>query len=225
MEKLIEIKDITVTYSGKKVLTNVHLDVWKNDVLGIIGPNGGGKTTLLKTILGLIIPQSGTVKYFKNAQQVSSLKMGYLPQINPIDRHFPISVYEVVASGLAGEKPRFRDYNKTQKEQIDKYLNNMGLEQLSKCAIGELSGGQLQRALLARAMVSQPEVLVLDEPNTFIDKAFEKQLYDFLKEISQNTSIILVSHNTPTLLPLVHHLVYVNETLRDCESNDISELQ
>jgi zinc transport system ATP-binding protein len=218
MEKLIEIKNVTVTYSGKQVLKNVHLDIWKNDVLGIAGPNGGGKTTLLKTILGLIMPQSGTVKYFENGRQVSSLKMGYLPQINPIDRRFPISVYEVIASGFASEKPRFRDYNKIQKEQIDKYLNKMGLEQLRKCAIGELSGGQLQRALLARAMVSNPEILVLDEPNTFIDKAFEKQLYDFLKEISKNTSIILVSHNTPTLLPLACHVAYVNETLKYYES-------
>ncbi|MDR3267210.1 MAG: ABC transporter ATP-binding protein [Tannerella sp.] len=225
MEKLIEIKDVTVSYSGKQVLKNIHLDIWENDVLGIIGPNGGGKTTLLKTALGLITPQSGTVKYYKNGQQVSSLKTGYLPQINPIDRHFPISVYEVVASGFAREKPRFRDYNKTQKEQIDKYLNKMGLEQLSKCAIGELSGGQLQRVLLARAMVSNPEILVLDEPNTFIDKLFEKQLYDFLRDISESASIILVSHNTPTLLPLAYHIAYVDETLKYYEKNNLPELQ
>jgi zinc transport system ATP-binding protein len=225
MEKLIEIKDVTVSYSGKQVLKNIHLDIWENDVLGIIGPNGGGKTTLLKTALGLITPQSGTVKYYKNGQQVSSLKTGYLPQINPIDRQFPISVYEVVASGFAGEKPRFRDYNKTQKEQIDKYLSKMGVEHLSKCAIGELSGGQLQRVLLARAMVSNPEILLLDEPNTFIDKLFEKQLYDFLKEISENTSIILVSHNTSTLLPLVCHIACVDETLKYYEKNNLPELQ
>jgi zinc transport system ATP-binding protein len=223
MEKLIELRDITVAYSGKQVLKNVHLDIWMNDVLGITGPNGGGKTTLLKTILGLIRPQSGTVKYFENGRQVSSLKMGYLPQINPIDRRFPISVYEVVASGFAGEKPRFRDYNKTQKEQIDKYLDKMGLEQLSKCAIGELSGGQLQRALLARAMVSNPEILVLDEPNTFIDNEFEKQLYDFLEEISKNTSIVLVSHNTPTLLLLAYRLAYVDQRLKYYEKNDHPE--
>jgi zinc transport system ATP-binding protein len=225
MEKLIEIKDVTVSYSGKQVLKNIHLDILKNDILGVTGPNGGGKTTLLNTILGLITPQSGTVKYYENGQQVSSLKMGYLPQINPIDRRFPISVYEVVASGLANEKFRFHNYNKTQKEQIDKYLNKMGVEHLSKCAIGELSGGQLQRALLARAMVSNPEILVLDEPNTFVDKSFEKHLYDFIEEISINTSIILVSHNIPALLPLACHLVYVDETLKYYENNESIELQ
>jgi zinc transport system ATP-binding protein len=225
MDKLIEIKDVTVVYSQNQALKNICLDIWKNDVLGITGPNGGGKTTLLKAILGLITPQSGKVKYYKNGQEVSLLKMGYLPQINPIDRRFPISVYEVVASGLAGEKNCFRNYNKAQKEQINRYLHQMGIEQLHKCAIGELSGGQLQRVLLARAMVSNPELLVLDEPDTFIDKLFEKQLYDFLEEISKNTSIILVSHNTPALFPLARHWAYVDKTLKYSENYDSFKLQ
>ena len=214
MEKLIEIKDITVFYDHKQVLQNISFDLWKDDVLGIVGPNGGGKTTLLKVILGLLKPATGSVRYFKNGSPVLSLKMGYLPQINPIDKRFPISVYEVIASGLAGEKPRFRNYTKLQKEEIDKYLIKMGLEDLKKRAIGELSGGQLQRTLLARAMVSRPEILILDEPDTFIDRNFEKQLYDVLREISVDTAIIIVSHNSATLLSFVKHLAYVDQTLQ-----------
>ncbi|MDR2146874.1 MAG: metal ABC transporter ATP-binding protein [Tannerella sp.] len=223
MEKLIEIQNITACYDRREVLQDVSLDLWKNDILGVTGPNGGGKTTLLKVMLGLLKPASGSVQYFEAGIPVSSLKMGYLPQVNPIDKRFPISVYEVVASGLAGEKPRFRDYTKIQKEKIDNYLIKMGLEPLKKRAIGELSGGQLQRTLLARAMVSVPEILILDEPDTFIDRDFEKQLYDFLGEISVNTAIVIVSHNAATLSSLVKHLAYVNQTLQYYDKPYISD--
>jgi zinc transport system ATP-binding protein len=221
MEKLIEIKDVSVAYNKKWALQNITFDLWKDDFVGVIGPNGGGKTTLLKIILGLLKPTSGSVKYFHEGKQVSSLKMGYLPQMNPIDKHFPISVYEVIASGLAGEKPRFHDFSAEQKAKVEKFIVKMGLENLSKQAIGELSGGQLQRALLARAMVSDPGILILDEPNTFIDKKFEMQLNDFLKIISENTAIIMVSHNTGTLLPLAKNLAYINKTLHYYENCNI----
>ena len=223
MEKLIEIKNVTASYDVKPVLNCVSLDVWKYDFLGIIGPNGGGKTTLLKIILGLMKPASGEIRFFDNGKHVQSLKIGYLPQINPIDKRFPISVYEVISSGLAGEKPLFKDFAASQKERINEMISKMGLEEFAKRAIGELSGGQLQRALLARAVVSRPQLLILDEPNTYVDKKFESQFYELLGEINKNTSIILVSHDIGTLLPMVKNVACVNETLHYHPGTDVSD--
>ena len=213
MEKLIEIQEVTASYDTKIVLKDVSLCVWKEDFLGIIGPNGGGKTTLLKIILGLMKPISGEVTFYINGSRVPSLKIGYLPQINPIDHRFPISVYEVVSSGLTSEKPRFKHFTAAQKERIRLMIDRIGLESFAGRAIGELSGGQLQRVLLARALVSCPQLLILDEPNTYVDKRFESQFFELLGEINKDTSIILVSHDVGTLLSLVKNVACVNETL------------
>ena len=223
MEKLIEIDQISASYDTKLVLKDVSLCVWKDDFLGVIGPNGGGKTTLLKIILGLKKPVSGDISFFENGRKVSSLKMGYLPQINPIDKRFPISVYEVVSSGLVSEKPRFRDFTKAQKDHIRRLIVQIGLEAFTKRAIGELSGGQLQRVLLARAIVSHPQLLILDEPSTYVDKLFESQFYELLVEINKETSIILVSHDVGTLLPLVKNVACVNETLHYHPGADMTD--
>ena len=223
MEKLIEIKNVTVSYDVKPVLSNISLNIWKYDFLGIIGPNGGGKTTLLKIILGLMKPVSGEIRFLENEKHVSSLKTGYLPQINPIDKRFPISVDEVISSGLAREKPMLKDFTVVQKRRVDELITEMGLEKFAKRAIGELSGGQLQRTLLARAIVSRPQLLILDEPNTYVDKKFESQFYELLGEINKNTSIILVSHDIGTLLPLVKNVACVNETLHYHSGTDVSD--
>ena len=223
MEKLIEIKEVVAAYDRKIILNCVSLDVWEHDFLGIIGPNGGGKTTLLKIILGLMKPVSGEVCFFEDEKKVQSLKIGYLPQVNPIDKRFPISVYEVVSSGLAGEKSRFRDFTSLQNDRIKESISEVGLEDFAKRAIGELSGGQLQRALLARAIVSNPQLLILDEPNTYVDKIFELQFYELLSEINKKTAIILVSHDIGTLLPMVKNIACVNETLHYHPGSDVSD--
>ena len=223
MKKLIEIKNITASYGTKNVLTDVSLNVWKNDFLGIIGPNGGGKTTLMKIILRLMKPVSGEIVFYENGQTVPALKIGYLPQINPIDKNFPINVFEVVSSGLTGEKPRFRNFTPEQQARIHRLIQQMGLEPFAGRAIGELSGGQLQRALLARAIVSHPQLLILDEPNTYVDKMFESQFYELLGEINKDTAIILVSHDIGTLLPIVKNVACVNEILHYHSGADISD--
>lgn len=214
---------MSTSYQSKSVLKDVSLEVWKNDFLGIIGPNGGGKTTLLKVILGLMKPVVGEISFFENGKTVSSLKTGYLPQINPIDKYFPISVFEVVSSGLTSEKPRFRDFKKAQKERIHQLIVQIGLEAYEKSAIGVLSGGQLQRVLLARAIVSSPQLLILDEPSTYVDKKFESHFYELLGEINKDTAIILVSHDIGTLIPLVKNVACVNETLLYHSGVDLSD--
>ena len=201
----------------------VSIKLWKDDFLGIIGPNGGGKTTLLKVILGLLRPAAGTVRFFQDGDQVSALKIGYLPQMSNIDRKFPISVWEVVASGLTSEKPRFGSYTQDQKTRINEVLHQMGLEDLRECPIGELSGGQLQRVLLGRSVVSRPRLLILDEPNSYVDKRFESLFYRLLEEINKESAVIIVSHDVGTVLKMVKNIACVNETLHYHSGADVSE--
>ena len=122
MEKLIDIDHVTAAYGNKTVLRDISLTIWKDDFLGIIGPNGGGKTTLLKVILGLLPPVSGVIRFYEDGRSVPSLRIGYLPQLNNIDKKFPISVLEVVTSGLASEKPLFRSYSASQKQRVEEVL-------------------------------------------------------------------------------------------------------
>jgi zinc transport system ATP-binding protein len=213
-DKILEIKDITVGYNPQSpVLKDVNLKVFKNDFLGIIGPNGGGKTTLLKTILGLIKPSNGLITYYNNNRQIEKINIGYLPQMNQIDKKFPISVFDVILSGLTAKRKIITYYSHEQKEQAKAVVEKMGLTKLLNRPIGNLSGGQLQRTLLGRAIVDNPELLILDEPNSYVDKRFENDFYKILEEINQNTAIILVSHDVGTVISLVKNIACVNEGL------------
>lgn len=222
MEKLIELDHVSAAYGNKLVLKDVSLTVYRDDFLGIIGPNGGGKTTLLKLILGLLAPVSGTIRFFRDGREVPALKIGYLPQMSQIDRKFPVSVEEVVASGLAAEKPRFRSYTAAQRQRVADVIRQLGLDGLQGRPIGQLSGGQLQRVLLGRAIVSRPQLLILDEPNSYVDKRFESLFYKLLGEINRESAIILVSHDIGTVLTLVKNIACVNETLHYHSGSDIS---
>ncbi|EGF56473.1 metal ABC transporter ATP-binding protein [Bacteroides fluxus] len=205
-EVLIKIRDLSAGYDGRLVLRNVNLNVYERDFLGIIGPNGGGKTTLIKCILGLLKPSGGEII-------CRPLTMGYLPQYSSIDRKFPITVEEVILSGLSSKKSLTSRFTSEHREKALSVIARMGLEGMEKRAIGALSGGQLQRALLGRAIISDPEVVILDEPSTYIDKRFEARLYELLAEINKDCAIILVSHDIGTVLQQVKSIACVNETL------------
>lgn len=211
---IIEIRNLNAGYDGRTVLRDVNLTVYDRDFLGIIGPNGGGKTTLIKCILGLLKPISGDISFASpHLTGNSPLTMGYLPQYNSIDRKFPITVEEVILSGLSSKKSLTSRFTKEHKEKARQVIVRMGLEGLEERAIGTLSGGQLQRALLGRAIISDPEVVILDEPSTYIDKRFEARLYQLLAEINKDCAIILVSHDIGTVLQQVKSIACVNETL------------
>ena len=205
-EVLIKIRDLSAGYDGRLVLRNVNLNVYDRDFLGIIGPNGGGKTTLIKCILGLSKPSGGEII-------CRPLTMGYLPQYSSIDRKFPITVEEVILSGLSSKKSLTSRFTSEHREKALSVIARMGLEGMEKRAIGALSGGQLQRALLGRAIISDPEAGSLDEPSTYIDKRFEARLYELLAEINKDCAIILVSHDIGTVLQQVKSIACVNETL------------
>ena len=239
---LIEIKNLSAGYDNRTVLRNINLTVYDRDFLGIIGPNGGGKTTLIKCILGLLKPTGVEILYrvattsgnssaphdnsAANSQFStlnSQLSMGYLPQYNSIDRKFPITVEEVILSGLSSQKSLISRFTAAHREKARQVIARMGLEGLEERAIGALSGGQLQRALLGRAIISDPQLVVLDEPSTYIDKRFEARLYELLAEINHDCAIILVSHDIGTVLQQVKSIACVNETLDYHPDTGISE--
>lgn len=213
MKPVIRLENIWANYGKRDVLQNVCLEVQEGDFLGVVGPNGGGKTTLMKIILGLHQPAKGAVQYYKEGQQVPKINIGYLPQYNVIDKKFPISAQEVILSGLAHRKTIFQSYGRDDFQSVRQIIGELGLEGLEERHIGQLSGGQLQRVLLGRALVSNPEVIILDEPNTYLDHEGEEKLYETLEKINQHTAIILVSHNQSAVSRYAKRIAYVSETL------------
>jgi len=221
MKKLLEIKNLSAGYDNNIVLENISLEVFSGDFIGVIGPNGGGKTTLIKTILGLIKPVSGEMNLY-----ISKTNIGYLPQVNQIDKRFPITVIDVVRSGKANSA-LFSSFHKNteEKEKAELLLAEMGISGIRNKPIGELSGGQMQRVFLCRALMNQPELLVLDEPSTYVDNNFEGELYLKLKELNEQMAILLISHDVGTISFFVKTIACVNRSLHHHPSNIISEEQ
>ena len=210
-ETLIRLTNIGMMRENKIILEDVNLDINRGDFLAITGPNGGGKTTLLRIILKLLKPTSGSVTY--NTE--TDLSVGYLPQKNMIDSHFPITVEEVVSLGLYGKQSLTK--NDTQKA-VNEVLELVGMESYAKHSLGRLSGGQLQRTLLARAIISHPKVLVLDEPLSYVDKKFEQRIYDIVAALTPTTTIILVSHEMSTIASMANRHIIVDRKLHICHS-------
>ena len=223
MEPLIKIENLSAGYDKVRVLDNIDLEVYENDFLGVIGPNGGGKTTLLKVILGLLSPMEGKV-IFRSDIRKRKKPIGYLPQVKHIDRNFPITVFEVVRSGLLMENKLSRSFPEI-KKRIESLLHEMGISAIKDKAIGELSGGQMQRVFLCRALLSDPKVLLLDEPDTFVDNRFEGELYEKLRHLNRNMAIILVSHDVGTISSYVKTIACVNGDLHYHPDNVITQEQ
>jgi len=213
LKKLIQIQNVSAGYNDNIILKDINLTVYEKDYLGIIGPNGGGKTTLLKIILGLIKPYNGTIKYFLSKAEVNRNFIGYLPQRKLFDDRFPITVLDVVLSGLASMSRFFKKYSINEKQKAESLLSEMNISNLKKIPIGDLSGGQLQRVFLCRALISSPRLLILDEPNTFVDKQFENNLYSILKKLNKKMAIILVSHDIGSISTHVKNIACINHYL------------
>lgn len=213
--KIIAIENVWLSYTDKNILEDINLDIYQGDFLLITGPNGGGKTSLLRTILRLQSPTKGQISFFRQGEPVSSLDMGYLPQKNSIDSRFPITVEEVVASGLMGNTQKGNTKFDSKKE-IDEMLDLMGITALRNKPIGVLSGGQLQRSLFGRALISKPEMLILDEPASYIDRQFGNRMFEILRDLSSNgTTIMMVSHEIEPFITLSNRNLYINHILGD----------
>jgi len=217
---LIEIRNMDVAYQKTHALTNVSFSVYEHDFIGIIGPNGGGKTSLIKAILGLQKPLRGTVKLALDRSEI-----GYLPQGYQVDESFPISVMEVIASGLEhGMKMGFGN-SRSRHQKVETAMEKVGIGALRSRSIGSLSGGEFQRTMLARAIISSPRLLVLDEPDTHVDNQFETELYSLLKDLNRNITILLVSHDIGIISPYIKTIACVNRDLHYHPSNEITEDQ
>ena len=221
---LITLQDVSVAYDGCEVLTHVDLEIGSDDFLGVIGPNGGGKTTLVKAILGTV-PHSGTIRLAPELYDGRERLIGYMPQLTDFDRAFPISVEEVVLSGLQGRRGFRSRYTRQDRAKAAELLAATGIEALARQPIGAISGGQMQRALLCRAIVSDPKLLILDEPTNFVDNRFENELYSTLQELNRRMAILMVSHDIGTITSVVKEIVCVNRTVHRHRSNRITEEQ
>ncbi len=225
MQKIIELKDVTAGYDREVVLKDVSMTVNDRDFVGVIGPNGGGKTTLVKLMVGLLKPMKGRVSLHQPRNNGLHHVIGYLPQINRFDARFPISVIDVVLSGLVSEKGFFSRFSRKDKQKAQNLLDKMGIGSLHRKPIGELSGGQMQRVFLCRAIITSPKLLILDEPNTFVDNRFEADLYEALKELNKEMAIMIVSHDVGTISYYVKTIACVNKYLHYHPSNIITEQQ
>ncbi len=218
--KIIELKDVVIGYDQHIVLPGVNLKINKRDFIAITGPNGGGKTSLLRVILGLLKPKCGDVKFFENGQEVNKLNIGYLPQKNTIDHRFPITVEEVLGSGLLKKKIIFNNkLTEEENSKVDEILAILGLADYRNSSIGNLSGGQLQRVLFGRSIIANPDVLVLDEPLSYVDKTFEGQFYKIVKDMAQKTTIILVSHEMTRIMQMANRHIIVDAGIEDCHAH------
>lgn len=217
---LVSLRNISAGYQGKTMIEGVNFDVFDGDFIGVIGPNGGGKTTLLRVILGLIRPMTGKLVF-----NIDKSDIGYLPQVNQFDDQFPITVRDVVLSGLTSGTIRGRTARSESWKKAYATLETVGIHDLSHRSIGELSGGELQRTMLARAIISRPRLLVLDEPNTYVDNTFEKELYRILNRLNETMTILLVSHDVGTISPYIKTIACVNRNLHYHRSNEITTEQ
>ena len=169
---LVTLHDVGVRYDDYEALQHVDLTIADDDFLGVIGPNGGGKTSLVKAILGTV-PHTGSIEFAPQMFRGKERLIGYMPQIMQFDRAFPISIAEVVQSGLQGQRSFMSRFTRADRKKVQALLDTAGIGAFANCPVGEVSGGQLQRALLCRAIISEPKLLILDEPTNFVDNQFE----------------------------------------------------
>ena len=205
---LINIKNLFFKYQKTEVLENVNLTIKDDDFLAIIGPNGGGKSTLLKLILGLLPLQSGTIE-----KNIENNQVGYVPQNTNLNIDFPITSLEVVLMGHISSKKRLFGYSKDEISCALESLNQVGMKDFANKKIGDLSGGQRQRVFIARALCSNPKIMLLDEPTASIDVQGQQEIYELLRELNKSICIVVVSHDLSILLNYAKNVAHVNRSL------------
>jgi zinc transport system ATP-binding protein len=220
---VVEISDVSFSYNGHPVLQGVNLDVRQGDFIAVIGPNGGGKTTLLKLILGLLTPDQGSINVLGLPARRASHRIGYVPQEVYGNRDFPITAIDVVTMGLL--KPGRRFVRGTRRDRADalEALETMDMTPYAGVRIDELSGGQRQRVLIARAMITKPTLLLLDEPTSSIDARGQADFFRLLKQINDEVTILIVSHDLMVISTYIKSVACVNKHLHYHGKAEITE--
>ncbi|MCW8944558.1 MAG: ABC transporter ATP-binding protein [Sedimenticola sp.] len=213
MSAVVSLKDVTFSYSGPKVLDRVSLEVQEHEFLGLVGPNAGGKSTLLKMLLGLLKPLAGEVRVLGKRPEQSCTQVGYVPQYPLFSREFPISVEQTVLMGRLGVSGLFGGYGRRDRDVARQAMVETETIDLATRQLCTLSGGQLQRVLMARALACEPQILMLDEPTANIDMRVETEIFDLLKKLNSRMTIIVVSHDVGFISGYVGRVACLNQTL------------
>ena len=213
MSAVIKIENLSFSYHKQKVLEEINLNVKEKDFLAIIGPNGGGKSTLLKLILGINKAQEGTILTFGEVPKKNLSKIGYVPQNTNVNIDFPIKVIEVVLMGHIGTKRPLFGYANEERLCAMGALEQVGMEKFANEKIGSLSGGQRQRVMIARALCAHPQILILDEPTASIDIDGQKQIYKLLQELNNYITVIVVSHDISVIMQYANKVAHINKRL------------
>jgi zinc transport system ATP-binding protein len=214
MTKAIELTDVQFSYGSEPAIRDINFAIDEGDFCGIIGPNGGGKSTLLRLTLGVLKPQHGTVRLLGDDPRKTRTQTGYVPQETSSNKEFPISVHDVVLMGLVYKRGIGHPFTAEDHGTVETIIAEMGLMGLGRRRIGELSGGQRQKVLLARALVSKPRLVFLDEPTASIDMAGVDEIYEYLQKLNkQGTTVVLVTHNVGAVSKYVKSVACVNKTL------------
>ena len=221
-EPVVALEDVSFGYDEQPVLEDVSLEVHRGDFACIIGPNAGGKSTLLKLMLGLLAPQRGRVRLFGQPPAVTRHRVGYLPQRSDLDPQFPVTVLDVVLMGRLGSGRRLGPYQAADKAVARAALRDVGLDGLGRRPFGALSGGQRQRVLIARALAAEPELLMLDEPASNLDIAAERALYELLRQLNERLTIVMVSHNVAFVSKYVKTAICVNRQVHVHTRSELS---
>ena len=220
--EVVKLEDVWVHYDGEPALEGINLAINQEDFLGVIGPNGGGKTTLLKVILGLIRPGQGKVTVLGGTPERGRKLVGYVPQYSLFDRDFPVSVWDVVLMGRLGQAGLFRRYSEEDKKTARHALETVEMLDFKDRQIGELSGGEQQRVFIARALVVEPKLLLLDEPTASVDAPMQTGFYELLQRLKQRMAIVLVTHDISAVSIYVDEIACLNRRLFYHHSKEIS---